>query len=52
MGNTLNYINASIQAFSPIQVIGDKQVLATKYLKEHGFDFGKDEVWLLEGWKK
>lgn len=45
MGNTLNYINASIQAFSPIQVIGDKQVLATKYLKEHGFDFGKDEVW-------
>ena len=45
MGNTLNYINASIQAFSPIQVIGEKQVLATKYLKEHGFDFGKDEVW-------
>ena len=45
MENTLNYINASIQAFLPIQVVGDKQALAVKYLKEHGFDFGKDEVW-------
>ena len=45
MENTLNYINASLQNFSPIVEIEDKQAMAVGYLKEHGFDFGKDEVW-------
>ena len=45
MENTLNYINASLQNFSPIVEIEDKQIMAVGYLKEHGFDFGKDEVW-------
>ena len=38
MENTLNYINASLQNFSPIVEIEDKQIMAVGYLKEHGFD--------------
>lgn len=45
MENTLNYIDSALQNPSCITHIKKQQETACNYLKEHGFSFGKNEVW-------